>query len=158
RYTVENGLIWNDVDSEAFFEDVDGSVWLGTSGGLSHFHVPVNNLVLAPRPPFFVTANYGHKNLLKGRPYLKWGSDSFTVSLASLALRNERGIKFRYRLVGLEPEWVETSEREIRYPALSPRAYRFEAMALDEDTGLTSPINSLSFTVTPPWWYSNDFV
>jgi signal transduction histidine kinase/ActR/RegA family two-component response regulator len=158
RYTVENGLIWNDVDAEAFFEDVDGSVWLGTSGGLSHFHVPLNNSVQAPRPPIFVSASYGTKNLLKGKPYLKWRSNSFTVSLASLALRNERGIKFRYRLVGLEPDWVETLGREVRYPALSPHSYRFEAMAVDEDTGLISPVNSLTFTVTPPWWYSNDFI
>jgi signal transduction histidine kinase/ligand-binding sensor domain-containing protein/ActR/RegA family two-component response regulator len=158
RYTVENGLIWNDIDSEAFFEDADGSVWLGTSGGLSHFHLPADNSVLPPRPPIFVTASYGSRNLLKGKPYLQWRSNSFTASLASLALRNERGIKFRYRLVGLEPDWVETSEREIRYAALRPHSYRFEAMAVDEDTGLTSPINSLSFTVTPPWWYSNDFI
>ncbi len=158
KYTVENGLIWNDVDAEAFFEDIDGSVWLGTSGGLSHFHVPANSLVLPPRPPIFVSASYGDRNLLKGKPYLEWRSNSFTISLASLALRNERGIKFRYRLVGLERDWVETSGREIRYPALSPHSYRFEAMAVDEDTGLASSINSISFTVTPPWWYSDGFI
>ncbi len=158
RYTVENGLIWNDVDAEAFFEDVDGSVWLGTSGGLSHFHVPVSNSVLPPRPPIFISASYGDRNLLKGTPHLQWRRSPFTVALASLALRNERGIKFRYRLIGLEPDWVETSEREIRYPALSPRSYRFEAMAVDEDTGLISPVNSLGFTVTPPWWYAKNFV
>ncbi len=158
KYTVENGLIWNDVDAEAFFEDVDGSVWLGTSGGLSHFHVPADNSALPPRPPIFIAASYGDRNLLKGKPYLRWRSNPFTVSLASLALRNERGIKFRYRLVGLEPDWVETSGREIRYPALNPHSYRFEAKAVDEDTGLISPVNSLSFTITPPWWYSESFI
>ena len=158
RYSVENGLIWNDVDAEAFLEEADGSVWIGTSGGLSHFRAPLTNLVMPPRPPIFVSANYGDKDLLKGKPYLRWRNNSFSVSLASLALRNEKGIEFRYRLVGLEPDWVESSGREVRYPALTPRSYRFEAMVVDEDTGLSSPVNSLSFTVTPPWWYSNDFV
>ncbi len=38
--TMEDGLIWNDTDGEAFWPDQDGSVWIGTSGGLAHYHPP----------------------------------------------------------------------------------------------------------------------
>ena len=37
-FTTEDGLVWNDCDGEAFWADADGSVWLGTSGGLAHYH------------------------------------------------------------------------------------------------------------------------
>ncbi len=158
RYTIDNGLIWNDTDSEAFFEDADGSVWLGTSGGLSHFNVPADGSVEQPRPPIFVAAKYGQSNVLRKNLDLNWSRNPFTVDLASLSLRNEKGIRFRYRLVGLEQDWVETSEREIRYPALSARSYRFEAMTLDSDTGLVSAVNSLSFTIAPPWWGTQSFI
>ncbi len=40
RYTAGDGLIWDDCDAHGFLEDSDGSVWIGTSGGLSHFLVP----------------------------------------------------------------------------------------------------------------------
>src|SRR5215469_3397844 len=36
-FTTEDGLVWNDCDGEAFWADADGSVWLGTSGGLAHY-------------------------------------------------------------------------------------------------------------------------
>ncbi len=37
-FTTEDGLVWNDCDGEAFWADPDGSVWLGTSGGLAHYN------------------------------------------------------------------------------------------------------------------------
>ncbi len=158
KYTVENGLIWNDVDSEAFFEDADGSVWLGTSGGVSHFDTHAYALGRPPRPPIFVTARYGTLDVLNRKEGLRWGSNPLTIGLASLSLRNEKNIRFRYRLVGLEQDWVETTAREVRYPALSPRSYRFEAVTVDGDTGLVSAVNSIGFVIAPPWWHSRDFI
>ncbi len=38
--STEDGLIWNDTDGEAFWPDADGSVWIGTSGGLAHYRPP----------------------------------------------------------------------------------------------------------------------
>ncbi len=38
--STEDGLIWNDTDGEAFWADADGSVWIGTSGGLAHYRPP----------------------------------------------------------------------------------------------------------------------
>ena len=35
--SMEDGLIWNDTDGDAFWADPDGSVWIGTSGGLAHY-------------------------------------------------------------------------------------------------------------------------
>ena len=39
-FTQDDGLIWNDTDSFALSEDRDGSMWIGTSGGLSHLIAP----------------------------------------------------------------------------------------------------------------------
>ena len=39
-FTQDDGLIWNDTDSYALTEDTDGSMWIGTSGGLSHLIDP----------------------------------------------------------------------------------------------------------------------
>ncbi len=153
-YNVDNGLIWNDVDAEAFWEDADGSVWIGTSGGLSHYKAPERLAIQSPRPPVFLTASYGKENVLHTRGELPWSNNPLTIDLASLSLKDERGIRFRYRLIGLEQEFVDTADHEIRYPALSPHAYRFEAMAIDRDTGLVSAVNSISFTIAPPWWHT----
>ena len=38
-FTTEDGLVSNDCNGEAFWADTDGSVWLGTSGGLAHYRL-----------------------------------------------------------------------------------------------------------------------
>ena len=45
---MEDGLIWDDTDGEAFWADADGSVWIGTSGGLAHYRPPSGGWPRAP--------------------------------------------------------------------------------------------------------------
>ena len=79
----------------------------------------------------FAEARFGSKSLLDGGTQTRWVNEPFIISLTSLSLRNENSIRFRYRLFGLEPEWVETSAHEIRYPRLSSGSYRFEVVTFD---------------------------
>ena len=157
HYTAGDGLIWDDCDSRGFLEDPDGSVWIGTSGGLSHFLVATAPALNPPPPPIFVQVGYGRKSLLNNER-LAWRHDPLTVSLASLTFRNENALKFRYRLSGLENDWVETSDRTVRYPELAPGRYRFEALALDSASGKTSPVNGFSLEITSPWWRTKQFM
>jgi diguanylate cyclase (GGDEF)-like protein len=71
--------------------------------------------------------------------------------MSALSFRDERHIRMRYRLVGLETEWVETAAKSVRYPQLSPGVYRFEAEAVDAASGAASPAREISFRITPNW-------
>jgi len=157
RYTSGDGLIWDDCDSHGFLEDSDGSVWIGTSGGLSHFLAPSAAPLQSPPAPIFVQVGYGPRDL-SNNGSLPWRHDPLTVSLASLTLRNEKALKFRYRLVGLEGEWVETAERTVRYPELAPGRYLFQAVAVDSSSGKTSSLSGFSFEIMPPWWRTRAFL
>ena len=157
RYTQDSGLVWNDTSGKCFFEDFDGSVWIGTGGGLSHLLAPGGSDIPAPPQPVLVWAKFGSRDVASGSA-LKFSSEPLTIGLASLTFRDEKAIRFRYRLVGMENDWIETAAREVRYARLSPQEYRFEAMALDTSTGRLSPIKSLSFRIVPPWWRSGTFL
>src|SRR5450432_2298693 len=37
HYDSSNGLVWDDCNLNAFAAEADGTVWIGTSGGLSRF-------------------------------------------------------------------------------------------------------------------------
>jgi signal transduction histidine kinase/ligand-binding sensor domain-containing protein/ActR/RegA family two-component response regulator len=156
RYTAGDGLVWNDTDAHGFLEDRDGSVWIGTSGGLSHFLAPFAPPLNPPPAPIFVQVGYGARDL-GNNGELPWTHDPLTVSLASLTLRNEKALKFRYRLVGLEDEWVETAERTVRYPELAPGRYSFQAIAVDSSSGKSSSLSGFSFEIMPPWWRTKLF-
>ncbi len=160
-YSSDDGLIWNDIDAKAFFEDRDGSVWIGTSAGVSHLFLP-SRTSIAPPPPRFMGALYGGKDILWQNFHngagLPWTGQPAVIELACLSLKNEKAIRFRYRLRGLEQEWVETFQHEVRYPGLAPGAYQFEASTFDTSTGLTSPVRSFPLRIAPPWWYTKLFL
>ena len=158
RYTQDGGLVWNDTSGKCFFEDFDGTIWIGTGGGLSHFLAPDWSGSAPPPPaPVLVWSKFGSKEISPGSE-LKFSSEPLTIGLASLTFRDEKAIRFRYRLVGMENDWIETSAREVRYARLPSQDYRFEAMAVDTSSGRTSPVTSLSFRIVPPWWRSGTFV
>ncbi len=152
RYNTDNGLIWNDINARTFYADADGSVWIGTSGGVSHFTGTGDQLEGLPAP-MFVKATYGTAELLKAQPSaIRWSRAALDVQLASLAFQRSGAIKFRYRLIGLEKDWTETSVPAIHYSSIGPRNYILEVLTVDIVTGKTSPVSSLSFNISPLWW------
>ena len=150
-FTQDEGLIWNDCDSSALAEDKDGSMWIGTSGGLSHMKEP-NAVPEGPlSPPVISQVTFGASSIANGGQVL-WSASPLEISMASLSFRNERYLRIRYRLLGLETEWVETGENSLRYPRLAPGSYQFQVAAVDASSGAASPVEEFSFTITPRWW------
>ena len=144
-----DGLLWNDCVSNAFLADTDGSVWIGTSQGLSHFR-PAWAEDVAP-PVAITSARLGVDGfdpaLNQRAPYRR---RSLQVGFAGLTFRNEERVRFRYRLAGMHDHWIETDQRKAEYPALEPGAYTFEVMARAR-TAWSAPAR-FTFQIVPPWW------
>ena len=152
-FTQEDGLIWNDTDSYALAEDSDGSMWIGTSGGLSHLLQPRPAPPQPPAAPVFSQIAFGAR-AIGDESTAPWSASPLAISIATLNFRSASHIHIRYRLLGVEADWVETTERNVRYPRLAPGAYRFQAEAEDGTNGAVSPIAEFSFVITPLWWQS----
>ena len=150
-FTRRDGLIWNDTDSYAINEDPDGSMWIGTSGGLSHLIKPETIPQPLPRAPVVSEMSFGGEEIANGSS-VAWSANPLTISITALSFRDVRHMHFRYRLLGLEPEWVETPEETIRYPRLEPGNYRFQAATVDENGEQVSPVNEVDFHIAPRWW------
>jgi len=152
-FTQDDGLIWNDLDAFALSEDPDGSLWIGTSGGLAHLLRPQDSFMGAPEAPVISQVAFGNKIIAEGDK-VEWDANPLTISIASLSFRDTHHVHFRYRLEGLEQEWVDTGERTVRYARLDPGAYRFEVARVDDSGELASPISAIAFRITPRWWQS----
>ncbi|MDR3749874.1 MAG: diguanylate cyclase [Terracidiphilus sp.] len=150
-FTQDDGLIWNDTDAYALAEDNDGSMWIGTSGGISHLMEP-QATTAGPLPaPVFSQVTFGAATIANGTR-MAWSVSPLSISIASLSFRDAQHIRIRYRLLGLETEWVETAEKSVRYPRLEPGVYRFQAIAVDAANGTLSPVAEIGFRITPRWW------
>jgi diguanylate cyclase (GGDEF)-like protein len=151
-FTQDDGLIWNDTDSFALTEDRDGSMWIGTSGGLSHLIAPRAALGGSPPPPAFSQVTMGSETLSDGAS-VKWNSNPLVISMALLSFKDTQDIGIRYRLIGEQGSgWEDTHEMTVRYRHLAPGNYRFEVAAVNAAGTANSPVASMSFKIVPLWW------
>jgi signal transduction histidine kinase/ligand-binding sensor domain-containing protein/CheY-like chemotaxis protein len=152
-YSQQDGVVWDDCNANAFHADNNGEVWIGTSRGLAHLTAPNRVKLLSPVPAVLSSAYLGSTEVTPGRSWkVPYQANSFTAELASLSFLN-RGI-FRYRMSGADDQWTETSQPLVRYPALYPGTFTFEAMAGDAHGHWSPSPVSLTFTVAPPWYRS----
>jgi len=152
--TNQDGLISNDTDQGSFFSDYDGSVWVGVNGGAVHLLHPEHLFVRSPLQLSLKSATLGDRTLsLTGnRSIWRWLDAPLDIAFTSLNFDRLGSMQFRYRLLGLEPVWNQTTEHRLHYPAMPPGSYRFEVQAVDPNQHNQSEVLSLEFTIRPPWW------
>ena len=147
HYGRSDGLIWDDCNTNAYFAD-SGGVWIGTSRGLSRFEP---STVAASSVPLTVVFTAGVPAKI---PY---GENSLRVRFAALTFAQESSVLFRYRMANSAKGWVETAERELNFPNLSPGEYALEVEARNAQGLWSAKPARLSFEVLTPWWSSRWF-
>jgi diguanylate cyclase (GGDEF)-like protein len=159
HYDMSDGLAWNDCDLNGFAEDYEGTVWIGTSGGLSQFKPGPR---LAPKVPLEVIFT---KLAVGGRDVSGQSDPAFSVHPNSLIARysalnvsNENRILFRYQLNGSNSTWTETTQRELQFAQLAPGAYRLEIEAQDGDGNWSEHKAEFAFRILTPWYASWWFI
>ncbi|MBI3682430.1 MAG: response regulator [Acidobacteria bacterium] len=151
RFTALDGLAWDDCNSRALLTESDGTVWVGTSRGLSRYHPPAwPNLT---PPPVVITAvRAGDKILDQAKPlHINHDESSLAIDYAALSFLNERTIQFRRRLQGFRPEWELTAERSLSFANLPSGNFVFEVQSRRPDTDW-GPGSRITFSVAAPWY------
>ncbi len=73
-------------------------------------------------------------------------------SFAALTYRSERDVRFRYRLRGLESDWIDTAGHDARYTNLPAGRFEFEVVARDSLGRWSAQPVVAAFSVDPDWW------
>ncbi|HUQ95737.1 MAG TPA: response regulator [Bryobacteraceae bacterium] len=158
HFSSHDGLIWHDVVLNAFYQDADGSVWIGTNLGLSHY-TPRESVFDVPAPVAALTnVSFGGEaaGLQTAQIKVPYKRRSAKISFTTLSFSRQHVTRFRYRLKGLDDTWVETRDREAVFPNLAPANYEFEVQAGAD--GRWNPLGaSFSFHLEAPWWETNWF-
>ena len=159
RYDVSDGLAWDDCNLNAFSEEPDGAVWIGTSGGLSHFR-PQPRYALQGPPKVVFTRLFNGKTDVSEQSEATSGvsGNSLIARYSALNVDRANGAFFRYRLVGASPAWTETTQRELQFAQLAPGTYRLEVEAQGGDGVWSKHGASFSFKVLTPWYGSWWFI
>jgi anti-sigma regulatory factor (Ser/Thr protein kinase) len=92
------------------------------------------------------------------RRSIPYGRTRLTFDYEGTALSEPGRVRYRVRLKGFDPEWVETGiRRTATYTALPAGEYRFQVQATLEGQAWPDAFTSLSFQIAPPyyrrWWF-----
>jgi len=160
RFDVDDGLAGNDTEAFSFLPDADGSVWIGTAGGMTHIRDP--DRLLHPQGPLdlrIASARLGDRELdIEHESSVPWRADAaFDVRFASHNYSRSPQTEFRYRLLGLSSRWFGSRIPELHLPALAGGHYTLELMAVDAPHARKSAVVTMSFEVMPPWWRTLTF-
>jgi signal transduction histidine kinase/ActR/RegA family two-component response regulator len=137
--SMEDGLIWNDTDGEAFWADPDGSVWIGTSGGLAHYRPPDRLWSVEPVADPVIT-----------RLEIDQKSRVARAEFSSLTYRSEQLVRFAFRLDG--EHWTDTRERTLSFAGLASGPHRLEIRSRVRDGPVSTRVAAAEFQVEPRWW------
>lgn len=100
-----------------------------------------------------VNTDQGRKQLPLGHPFSLESRDrDLQVAAHIQSLRNPAEHKYRFKLEGYDPDWVEVDASGLRtFGQLPSGDWRLSIMGKTSDGIWSAPI-VLRFLVTPPWW------
>jgi len=135
----------------------DGSLWFPTTKGI---------VVIDPRrrdtdPPRVLIegATIDREPIVTGGPVrLTPGQESLEIQYTGLNWSRPQAIRFRFRLVGLDRDWVDAgSRRTAYYSHLPPGSYTFKVTADNGEGVWDSTGKTLAIVVLPrfyqTWWF-----
>jgi diguanylate cyclase (GGDEF)-like protein len=159
HYDSSDGLAGNDCNLNAFAAEPDGTVWIGTSEGLSRFKPLPHPSVEAPPHVVFTRLVMGKTDVSGLRnPSSGIHANSLIARYSALNASRENAVVFRYRLDGASSAWTETTQRALQFANLAPGEYRLVIEAQDNDGVWTGQGAEFSFKILTPWYWTWWFI
>jgi diguanylate cyclase (GGDEF)-like protein len=153
--TDEDGLIWNDTDGKSFFEDSDGSVWIGTGKGLSHLLDPTTVISRQPFDARIEPLRYDDATI-SGQS-TRWNGGTATLRFSGATFRGDRSLVYHYRLEGFDSREIATKTPLVRFQKLPPGLYTLHVVVEDPARHFFSSPASYQFTLIAPWGRTQSF-
>ena len=138
----------------AGFRAGDGTLWFPTSDGLAVINpalVPVNETP----PPLVIESCLLDRESVDCRNGLRIEprQEVVEIAYAGLSLSSPEQMRFRYKMLSLDRDWVEAGDRRTAYYShLPPGRYTFTVTGANSDGIWNQTGASLAITVVPPFW------
>lgn len=155
-YTRLDGLPSNDVNDIEIFQD---TVWAATREGIARF--PHRSVIDSlPPPQVYLTGIQVNDSLIpdKKLPSLSYRENNLRLDLIALSFQSQGQLTYRYKMLGLHNAWHESSNGTLNFEGLQAGSYELQVLARGYKTRWSQPKSLLSFTISPPFWWSPWFL
>lgn len=149
-YFKQHGLISNEINQIA---GDSNNIYIATNQGITVFNYRVYQPVLAPPPVYINAFSIMNKDTIVQSGYrINNEQKLITIEFIGISYRDADNIKYRYRLVGLSDNWINTKNTVVEYAFLPSGSYKFEVIAINADGIESHSAAQISFTILPPFW------
>ncbi len=132
---------------------VEEEVWVATPRGLVHFPRQLSHQNNQPPLIHLTAVKVWGESYPFQRPLSLAASENYlTFEFVGLALRAKNSVSYKYKMSGVDTDWIYTQATTARYPVLNPGHYRFEVLAINEDGVESDQVAKVSFVIAPHWW------
>jgi ligand-binding sensor domain-containing protein len=139
------------------FENVVGTVLLGTMNGYLSLSESYLNLTLQPPKVYFESVETGNRELeIQSMGDLSHEENSLSIRFGAIDYRLSSNLIFRYRLLP-DTSWKMIKERELNLIGLSSGKYEIEVSASAGDAQWSESVK-YSFQIQSPFWKSLWFI
>lgn len=169
NFTKANGLQDDEFNTAAYAKLPNGNLAFGGVNGLNIFN-PKEILMPGFMPNVFITdilinnqtiSAGDNTSVLKNtierskEITLTYLQDILTLEFSSLDFTASGQNKYRYQLVGVDKDWVESgTRRSATYLHLPSGKYIFKVQGSNSEGIWSDKTAELQITVLPPWWRS----
>lgn len=170
HYTLKEGLASNQFNntslclkkSQIFFGGPAGATYFDASNLVKNAYVPQVILTDLKIRNKSVSVNEGNKVLSNTLMFtedinLSYEQGNFSISFSIPNFINSSSNRYKYRLKGLDEDWVETRKNTASYTIQNPGDYTFEVKGVNSDGVSNNIATTLKITVNPaPWrtWWA----
>lgn len=169
NFRASDGLQHDEFNTTAYAKLPDGRLVFGGINGLTVFQPRQIREQKSQARIWFTDlkinnerVNYREQGSVLSRPVqltdqieLRFDQNSINIEYALLDFENPAENRYRYRLRGVDPNWVEAgTSHSANYSRLGPGIYTFEVQGSAAGGDWTTSSAAIRIVIYPPWWAS----
>jgi signal transduction histidine kinase/streptogramin lyase len=137
----------------------DGRLWFPTLNGVAVVDPEAVSFNAAPPPVVIESVTLDRAALDFCQPITIWpGQDNLEIAYAGLSFIKPEHVRFKYRMEGVDENWVEAGARRVAYFShLPPGSYTFRVIAANSDGVWNNEGAKLQVVALPAfyqtWWF-----
>ncbi len=131
----------------------DDSIWLATNAGLAVFkETDLFDYSYQPKIAIDAFKVNGKDTIHDAMIRLDRNSNNVSIEFNCRSYKNAGSVSYKYRLIGLSGNWVDTKNNQVDFTALAPGTYTFEVYAYSLNENWQTNITHINFSIKPAFW------
>lgn len=151
--TKEQGLVSDEMNLGAVYQDSKDHLWFGSVEGVSHFYPDrYNGNPLPPKVKIDQVIASGKINHKSTHFNLNYDQNYVEIGYSGINFTAPNQVVYEYMMKGVDPTWQRTKERIVKYPSLPNGEYTFSVHARNTNGSWSNEKTEITFFVKAPFW------